>query len=176
VLTREGEVADYVERSYVCKIAEEGFLKVLKERVRRIENLEEFLEGFKVERILKRRKIPKVGPLTFESVVNTMKEREIGRPSTYSKIIDVLLERGYVVQRKTYLLARNEGERVYEFLQKKYGDLVSEEVTRELLRRMDEIAQGKRSAIGVIEDLLKELYEKIPEMKERFPEILNKLS
>jgi reverse gyrase len=66
-----------------------------------------------------------------------MKEKGIGRPSTYAKIVQVLFLRKYVFERKGKVFCTALGAKVYHFLSKNYGEMVSEELTRKLEEEMD---------------------------------------
>ncbi|HDH07186.1 MAG TPA: hypothetical protein ENF87_02335, partial [Thermoproteales archaeon] len=91
-------------------------------------------------------------------IVQLMKEKEIGRPSTYAKIIRTLFERHYVLSSKRgKLIPTKLGISVYEFLKENYRDFISEERTRIVERIMDEIADGKIN----YQKALLEFYEEI---------------
>ncbi len=90
-------------------------------------------------------KSSKVKILTQGDTISLMKKRGLGRPSTYAKIIATLLKRRYVISvgKRGYLIPMKRGIQVYEFLSQKFPELVSEDKTRELLRIMDEIEEGR---------------------------------
>jgi len=139
-----------VEEERLIEILEEGFNKMVPLRVR-----EPFEEGiFKPEKVSVR-KVPKEYPYSQGDVVNLMKERKIGRPSTYAKIIETLLKRKYVIERKNLLFNTSLGFRVYSFLSEHFSSYVSEEVTRNLEMVMDKIEKGEENYM----DVLKNLYE-----------------
>jgi len=48
--------------------------------------------------------VPKFYPYTYSEVVSMMKEKGIGRPSTYAKILEVLKRRNYVKEIKKSML------------------------------------------------------------------------
>ena len=102
---------------------------------------------------------PKVHLFTQGDVVKLMKERGIGRPSTYAKIIQTLLQRNYVIESKKTkkLIPTDLGVKVYTYLSRNYFQLISEERTAMLEKIMDEIEEGKRNYV----DVLDELYEEI---------------
>lgn len=103
------------------------------------------------------RKVP-AAPLFREGdLISLMKERSIGRPSTYAHIIGILYKRGYIFQNRGRLLATNLGKRVYDFLTSNYGHLVSEELTRRLEALMDEVESGRVSYLDVLRDLHREI-------------------
>jgi reverse gyrase len=102
-------------------------------------------------------KVPKVIPYSEAEVVNLMRSKGIGRPSTYATILERLFTRGYVVERNGRVIGTRKGFAVYDFLVRNYPELVSEERTRILEEKMDRIARGE---LGYTE-ALKELYEEI---------------
>ena len=107
------------------------------------------------------RSLPLAHTLTQADVIRMMKERGIGRPSTYAIIISKLLRRGYVIERNGRLIPTSIGIRVYDFLAKHYGEYVSEETTRHVYELMDRIESGRENA----DKLLRRLYEEITDMK-----------
>ncbi|NPA04670.1 MAG: reverse gyrase [Crenarchaeota archaeon] len=123
-------------------------------------------------------------PYTQADIIRMMKERGIGRPSTYAKIIDTLLRRKYVrlSKRKGYLIPRKLGRKVCEFLYKYYKEHVSEEVTRRLQERMDRIEEGLEDYREVLDSLRREIEGLLEEVRkawvryliwreERWPEL-----
>ncbi|HID41155.1 MAG TPA: hypothetical protein EYP33_03255, partial [Pyrodictium sp.] len=95
-----------------------------------------------------------------------------GRPSTYAKIIDTLLRRGYVVTagRAGSMIATSRGIGVYDFLMKRFGGLVSEEVTRRLQETMDRIEEGLVDYQRVLEEVLEKLREALYSPESSLPE------
>ncbi|QKQ99799.1 reverse gyrase [Metallosphaera tengchongensis] len=100
---------------------------------------------------------------TEGELVSEMKKRKIGRPSTYAFIISTLLRRGYVFEtmKAKKLLPSKLGQYVYDFLETKYSNFVSEERTRSLLERMDLIEEGKED----YRQVLKQLYTEIQDIR-----------
>ncbi len=87
-------------------------------------------------------------------LVAMMRQRGIGRPSTYSRILEVLYNRGYIFQNNGRLLSTKLGRAIYNYLTDKYGDLVSEELTRKLEETMDKIENREIN----YQEVLKQLY------------------
>lgn len=102
-----------------------------------------------------------VSAYTQGGIIRLMRERQIGRPSTYSKIISTLLERKYVKEVKTLLLPTLKGRILDMFLRTHYGRFVSEDRTRLIEKYMEEIEKGVRDYRRV----LKELYQEIDSLK-----------
>lgn len=81
--------------------------------------------------------VSKVRPFTQGTLIQQMRERGLGRPSTYAKIVSTLLERNYLVERRGMLIPTPIGEKVYRYLQQRFPKWTSEEFTRYLEHRMD---------------------------------------
>ncbi|MFA4669577.1 reverse gyrase [Pyrococcus kukulkanii] len=145
------EVEGYIEVLY------DGWSKVKPLPLKQIPKLE---KGQKIKvKEVKHWRAPKVSLYTQGDVIALMKERGIGRPSTYAKIVQTLLQRGYVIETKgkKKLVPTDKGIKVYHYLVSKYKDLVSEERTRQLEKIMDEIEEAKAN----YQEVLNELYEEI---------------
>ncbi len=107
------------------------------------------------------KRIVAVRPYTQADVIRLMKERRIGRPSTYATILGKLFQRKYIKEIRGELIPSNRGMEVYEFLASKYGKFISEERTRLLEEKMDMVERGEKN----YEEVLKELYEEISELR-----------
>ncbi|MGC9191831.1 MAG: reverse gyrase [Conexivisphaera sp.] len=106
--------------------------------------------------------VVKYGPTIYlyrqGDVISMMRERGIGRPSTYAKILQTLLERRYVYQGPGGgLTPSKKGIMVYEYLSSKFRDVISEERTRQLEEKMDRVERGEVN----YQSLLRELYAEI---------------
>jgi len=88
-------------------------------------------------------------------IIELMRKRRIGRPSTYAKIVSTLLERGYVSEsrKRKKLIPTKLGMEVYKYLSTNYMDLVSEDTTRRLEELMENIEKGVEDYQKVIERL-----------------------
>ncbi len=94
---------------------------------------------------------------TQADVISLMKERRIGRPSTYSTLLNKLFIRHYIFEKNFRLIPTKRGMIVERFLRENYGDFVSEERTRIVESVMDEIEMGRKDYM----DALREFYEEI---------------
>ncbi|RLE81496.1 MAG: reverse gyrase [Thermoprotei archaeon] len=104
------------------------------------------------------RRIATVPLYTQADLIKLMKERGIGRPSTYAKIIRTLLERRYVIESKRKkLIPTQRGISVYNYLIERYKNLVSENRTRVVEARMKEIEEGRIS----YQEVLREFFDEI---------------
>ncbi len=105
--------------------------------------------------------VPSVPLYSQGDVVALMKERGIGRPSTYATIIDKLLQRRYVLERNNKLIPTKLGIQVHDFLTSEFPDLISEERTRILEEKMAAVEEGKVDYQEVIDELYNEIQEKV---------------
>ncbi len=104
-------------------------------------------------------KASKVPLYSQGDVVALMKERGIGRPSTYATIVQKLIERRYVLESKAKkkLYPTPLGIKVYSYLSSKFPELVSEERTRLLEELMDAVERGEKDYQEVLWDLYREI-------------------
>ncbi|ACB39159.1 reverse gyrase [Pyrobaculum neutrophilum] len=95
--------------------------------------------------------------LSQADVLALMRQRGIGRPSTYARILQVLAKRYYVyvAGRRKLMIPTKRGAEIYHFLRENFGSLVSEERTRLIEQHMDAIEVGKAR----YEEVLKELFD-----------------
>ncbi|ARM76586.1 reverse gyrase [Acidianus manzaensis] len=98
----------------------------------------------------------KIKLYNYAEIIKEMKDKNIGRPSTYSKIIQTLIRHGYVVESKkrAVLIATKKGINVYNYLSEKFASLVSESTTVDLLQKMDMIANGSLLPDYVLNEIL----------------------
>lgn len=103
------------------------------------------------------RKVP-VSPLLSQAdLIRMMKEKGIGRPSTYSVILDKLFARGYIFEKNGKLIPTKEGIKVYEYLIENYERFISEARTRNLEEKMDAIERGEVDYLEALKDLYEEI-------------------
>ena len=87
--------------------------------------------------------VPKIFHYSFSEIIKQMKQKWLGRPSTYATIIHTLLKRKYAIRiLQKYIKHTSKGEKVYTYLQNLYPDLISEEFTRDLEQKMDQVEKG----------------------------------
>ncbi len=116
----------------------------------------ELREGEYLVKIIKERR-QLVKPFTQGELVKEMKDKGIGRPSTYSTIIDKLFKRRYILEKNHYLISTLRGEKVYSFLSSNYYSFISEDRTRELEEKMKLIEEGKTDYLKELREVFKEI-------------------
>ena len=84
---------------------------------------------------------------TEASLVKTLEELGIGRPSTYASIISTILDRGYVFKRGTALVPSFTAFAVIGLLEQHFGRLVDYGFTASMEDDLDSIANGERERV-----------------------------
>lgn len=92
---------------------------------------------------------------TEASLVKTLEEKDIGRPSTYAPIISTIIERQYVKKEEKKLVPTELGILVTEFLTKYFADILSLPFTATMEGKLDAIATGETRW----EPVIREFYE-----------------
>ncbi len=76
------------------------------------------------------------------SLVKQLELLQIGRPSTYASIINILLERDYAKKVDQSLIPTLRGFAVCQFLERHFHDYIDYNYTAELEKNLDKIAEG----------------------------------
>ena len=88
------------------------------------------------------------------SIVKTLEEMGIGRPSTYAPIIETIQKRGYVERREKQFRPTELGFIVTDMLEEHFKDIVDVKFTANLEGELDEVADGTLDK----NDLLRKFY------------------
>ena len=89
---------------------------------------------------------------TEASLVKSLEEKGIGRPSTYSPTITTILERRYIEKEKKQLHPTELGKIVNKLLIENFGDIINVEFTAKIEEEFDEIAEGHEYWKNVIRE------------------------
>ena len=93
------------------------------------------------------------------SLVKTLEEKEIGRPSTYAPIIETIQARGYVQRIDKHFQPTELGFVVVDMLEEYFKNIVDVKFTANLENELDEIAEGRVRK----NNLLREFYDPFEE-------------
>ena len=85
---------------------------------------------------------------TEASLVKTLEELGIGRPSTYASIISTIVDRGYVTPRGQSLVPNWIAFSVVRLLEDHFADLVAYDFTASMEDDLDRIADGEAERVG----------------------------
>ncbi|MBI5620013.1 type I DNA topoisomerase [Candidatus Gottesmanbacteria bacterium] len=87
---------------------------------------------------------------TEASLVRTLEEKDIGRPSTYAPIISTIQERQYVTREEKKLIPTELGNAVTDFLVQYFPDIMDLPFTAKMEGNLDAIANGETPWVPVI--------------------------
>lgn len=79
---------------------------------------------------------------TDASIVKTLEEKGIGRPSTYAPIISVLLDRYYVTRSNKQLLPTQLGRMICDILMESFPAVINENFTAEVENNLDKVEEN----------------------------------
>jgi DNA topoisomerase I len=146
----------------------DGFLKVWKYSDVSEEQLPELNESEKVNlsKIEPKQHFTKP-PAHFNTatLVKTLEEESIGRPSTYASIVDTLLKRSYVVKEGKAFAPTEIGKKVCEFLKNNFQELMNVNYTARIEEQLDEIAEGSKEWKSVVTSFFSELDKRLQAAK-----------
>ena len=100
---------------------------------------------------------------TEASLVKTLEEKGIGRPSTYSPTITTILERRYIEKEQKQLIPTELGKVVNKLLKENFANIMDVEFTANIESQFDNIAEGKENW----KEMIKEFYGPFEENVER---------
>ena len=87
---------------------------------------------------------------TEVSLIKTLEEKDIGRPSTYAPIISTIQDRQYVVKEEKKLVPTELGNSVTDFLVQYFPDILELPFTAKMEAELDGIANGETQWVPVI--------------------------
>lgn len=111
------------------------------------------------------------------SLVKTLEENGIGRPSTYAPTITTIIARGYVEREKKILYPTELGTIVNNLLTEHFSSVINVDFTADMESNLDAIAEGKtkwkeviREFYGPFEKILRLAEEKIGKVELTYEE------
>jgi DNA topoisomerase-1 len=111
------------------------------------------------------------------SLIKRMEELGIGRPSTYTAILTVLKDRGYVKMDQRRLLPEDKGRLVTAFLESFFTRYVQYDFTADLEEQLDKVSAGDKNWKQLLADFWKDFSGQIDETKDlRVSNVLDALN
>ena len=93
------------------------------------------------------------------SLIKTLEELGIGRPSTYASILSKLSERNYTQLDQRRISPTSNGRLVTAFLENYYPEYVQYDFTADLENKLDKISNGDFTRLSLLEEFWKNLDE-----------------
>ncbi len=161
---------DAVFRVSASKITEKGFYSVIK-LLSSKEDKTGSLPSLKVGEVITSDKFyPEQhftqGPARYTdaSIVRTLEEKGIGRPSTYAPIISVLLDRYYITRSNKQLVPTQLGRMICKILVESFPDVINEHFTAEVENTLDKVEQDEIIWNNMISDFFGPFKNRVDEV------------
>lgn len=124
-------------------------------------------QELKLYKILPKQHFTEPPPRYSEAtLVKTLEEKGIGRPSTYSPIIETILARDYVVKREKRLHPTELGFVVVDLLKQYFHDIVDIAFTAGMERKLDEVADNELSPVQLLRDFYQPFIQTLNQAEE----------
>lgn len=99
------------------------------------------------------------------SLISTLEEKGIGRPSTYASIISTLVDRGYVERLEKRFEPTPVGVAVSDFLVKNFSTIDDIPFTAQMEDQLDAVAQGEKEWKSMMKDFYTPFEKKLNEVE-----------
>ncbi|HZU86674.1 MAG TPA: type I DNA topoisomerase, partial [Anaerolineaceae bacterium] len=106
---------------------------------------------------------------TEASLVQQLEEYGIGRPSTYAPILTTIQARGYVIRDTKRLVPTEVGLQVNDLLVEYFSEIVSPTFTASMEENLDEIANGKREWVQVMDEFYQRFSPQVTRAQANMP-------
>ena len=108
---------------------------------------------------------------TEASLVRTLEENGIGRPSTYAPILGTLQQRGYVERNSKRLFPTETGIVVNDLLIDHFPDVVNVSFTARMEEDLDRVASGELPWVDVVRDFYDPFAGRVEKAEQQIPEL-----
>ncbi len=108
---------------------------------------------------------------TEASLIKSLEENGIGRPSTYAPIMTTLQQRGYVVRDNKRLLPTETGLVVNDLLTDHFPDIVDTGFTARMEEDLDLVASGDRHWVEIVREFYTPFSVEVRRAHEEMPEV-----
>lgn len=108
---------------------------------------------------------------TEASLVKTLEELGIGRPSTYAPTIETLKQRHYVTVDDRKLIPTELGRAVNDLLVEHFPDIVDVGFTSRMEEELDEIASGERDWVPVLQEFYGPFHQTVERAAQIMPRV-----
>ncbi len=108
---------------------------------------------------------------TDATLIKTLEQLGVGRPSTYAPTISTLIERKYVIRRKKTLYPTELGMLVKKVVVPRFPDLFDVHFTAKMEEQLDEIENGRADWKSIVREFYEKLKVKLEEFKANIKKI-----
>ncbi len=160
----------YLFRASGSKVLFPGFMRVLSYNNKNRTDIPELEEGEELElkKLEPEQKFTTPPPrYTEASLVKTLEEEGIGRPSTYAPTISTIISRGYVEKDGKSLVPTDLGFTVTDKLIDFFPDVTDVEFTARVEDKLDQIEEGEEDWRQLLEEFYSPFAERLAEAEEK---------
>ncbi|HET7814505.1 MAG TPA: type I DNA topoisomerase [Candidatus Baltobacteraceae bacterium] len=108
---------------------------------------------------------------TEASLVKALEENRIGRPSTYSTIVETIQARGYVTQEERRFKPTDIGIAVNDLLAEHFPDIVDLSFTAQMEGGLDKVAVGGEDWVKLLGDFYGPFVRELEEAEKKLPRL-----
>ncbi len=108
---------------------------------------------------------------TEASLVKTLEQEGVGRPSTYAPIIETIQSKGYVVKEERNFAPTELGEIVLKQLLQFFSEVIDVEFTAEMERKLDQVEEGSEDWKNLLNEFYESFKEKVEVAEQEMSEI-----
>ena len=150
---------DYLFRASGFRVSFDGFTALYEESTDDAKKKETALppleEGqtLKLKKLTADQKFTQPPPLYTEAtLIHTLEENGIGRPSTYAPIITTIVDRGYVEKDQKKLKTTPLGQAVNTVMMEQFPDIVNVKFSADMEKKLDVVEAGQADWVKTIDD------------------------
>lgn len=160
------DAAEYRFTTAVSTQVFEGFLKVYKNEEEKVgdQSVKALTEASKLnlEDLDGEQHFTQHPPrFTEASLVKTLEENGVGRPSTYAPTIATIMARGYVNKEAKQIFPTELGEIVHVMLADYFSSVINVSFTANMEKRLDEVEEGRLEWKEVLRDFYPDFRDKV---------------
>ena len=112
---------------------------------------------------------------TEATLIKTLEENGIGRPSTYASILSTILSREYVVREQRHIKPTELGEAITDLLEDKFPKIADVKFTAQMEQSLDDIGQGERDYIEMLHTFYDDFEDNLSKVKKEMEGVKIKL-
>ena len=104
---------------------------------------------------------------TEASLIKSLEEIGVGRPSTYAPTIDTIVTRGYVLKEKKLFVPTELGDLVVDLLKQHFPNIIDKDFTANMEKQLDGIEEGDSGWKKIIYDFYNPFSRELAEAEEK---------
>lgn len=112
---------------------------------------------------------------TEATLIKTLEENGIGRPSTYASILSTILSREYVIREGRHIKPTELGEAITDLLEDKFPKIADVKFTAEMEQNLDNVGQGEMNYVEMLHNFYDDFEDNLSKVKKEMDGVKIKL-